>query len=234
MDRVQQTRRVTFSAIESEFSIVLALAWEKSISPLGVNGRHHLTAVTDDTGASLLPAASPAPATPQRVTSYIRTGQGLSLSGLRVPSAQAKKLSRVEGTVEVEFPSRIDEVRFDLASEGATPPKEKSIEGATVEFKGFVPQAAWGATMTVAVHFADPKEGAKFRIGQNDVEYVMPGDQKRFGWIATASYADGVYTFVTNWRNGGRTDLPKEVRLRIPRGVVVKNVPFCFKDVELK
>jgi hypothetical protein len=62
----------------------------------------------------------------------------------------------------------------------------------------------------------------------------MPGDQKRYGWIASVTVGDGVYTFVTNWRNGGRTDLPKEVRLRIPRGVVVKNVPFCFKDVELK
>src|SRR5579883_2590547 len=148
MDRVQQQRRVTFSAIESEFSIQLAAAWEKSISPLGLNGRHHLTAVTDDTGASLLPPTPPAPAPPPRTAGGIRYGQSITLSGLRLPSPAAKKLSRVEGTLEMEFPSRIDDVRFELAPEGPTPPKEKSIDGAVVELKGFVPQAAWGATLT--------------------------------------------------------------------------------------
>ncbi len=234
MDRVQQQRRVTFSAIESEFSIQLAAAWEKSISPLGLNGRHHLTAVTDDTGASLLPPTPPAPAPPPRTAGGIRYGQSITLSGLRLPSPAAKKLSRVEGTLEMEFPSRIDDVRFELAPEGPTPPKEKSIDGAVVELKGFVPQAAWGATLTVAIRFSDPKDLAKFRIGPADVEYVLTGDQKRTGWIASASAADGTYTFTANWRNGGRPELPKEVRLRIPRGVVIKNVPFCFKDVDLK
>ena len=37
-----------------------------------------------------------------------------------------------------------------------------------------------------------------------------------------------------NWRNQGRSELPKEVRIRVPRGGVIKNVPFCFRDVELK
>src|SRR5579862_6610774 len=231
MDRLSQQRRVTFSAIESELSIYLAVAWEKSIAPLGPNGRYHLTAVTDDTGDSLLPFPG-SPATAVRAGGHVRpSGQGLGLTGLKVPSAKAKKLLRVEGTFELEFPSRIDEVRFELAPEGATIGKEKEIDGAKVELKSFMPQAAWGATMTVAIRFADPKEGARFRIGTADVEYLLPGDQRRFGWIGSATFSDGVYTFVTNWRNGGRQELPKEVRLRVPRGGVIKNVPFCFKDV---
>ena len=56
--------------------------------------------------------------------------------------------------------------------------------------------------MSVAIRFDDPKEGADFRIGTADVEYLMPGDQKRYGRIGSASYADGVYSFITNWRNG--------------------------------
>jgi len=234
MDRVQQQRRVTFSAIESEFSIQLAAAWEKSITPLGLNGRHHLTAVTDDTGASLLPPATAAPAPALRMAGAIRYGQSITLSGLRIPAPTAKKLTRVEGTLEMEFPSRIDDVRFEIAPEGPTPSKEKAIDGAVVEMKSFVPQPAWGATLTVAIRFSDPKDLSKFRIGPADVEYLMPGDQKRTGWIASASAADGTYTFTANWRNGGRPELPKEIRLRIPRGVVIKNVPFCFKDVDLK
>ncbi|HVR84931.1 MAG TPA: hypothetical protein VMU54_11515, partial [Planctomycetota bacterium] len=149
MDRVIQQRRITFSAIESDFTIRLMLVWEKSILPLGANGRYHLTAVTDDCGNSLLPAARPAAAAPRQIGLVRPNGQGLDLSGLRPPSPQAKKLARVEGSFELDFPSRIDEVRFELASEGLTPPKEKPIQGATVEFKSFVPQAAWGATMTV-------------------------------------------------------------------------------------
>jgi hypothetical protein len=234
MDRVIQQRRVTFSAIESEFTIRLILVWEKSILPLGANGRYHLTAVTDDCGNSLIPAARPAVALSKPSGLVRPNGQGLDFTGLHPPSPQAKKLARVEGTFELDFPSRVDEVRFELASETTTAPQEKSIQGATVEFKSFVPQAAWGATMTMAIRFADPKEGAEFRIGTADVEYVMPGDQKRVGWIASASYSDGVYSFVTHWRNGGRQELPREIRLRIPRGGVIKNVPFCFRDVELK
>jgi hypothetical protein len=234
MDRVQQQRRVTFSAIESELSIVLATAWEKSIMPYGLNGRHHLTAVTDDTGASLLPQTPPPPAAAPRMLGSSRYGQPITISGLRFPAPAAKKLTRVEGTLEMEFPARIDEVRFELAAEGPTPSKEKAIDGAVVEMKSFVPQAAWGAILTVSIRFSDPKDLAKFRIGPADVEYLLPGDQKRIGWIATASAADATYTFTANWRNGGRPELPKEVRLRIPRGVVIKNVPFCFKDVDLR
>ena len=46
--------------------------------------------------------------------------------------------------------------------------------------------------------------------------------------------ASETFTFTAHWRNGGRTDLPKEIRLRIPRGSVIKNVPFNFKNVDLK
>jgi hypothetical protein len=232
-DRLQQQRRVTFTDIESELTIFIALNWEKSIAPFGPNGRYHLTAVIDDTGASLLPSTPPTLVS-VRPSGYVRNGQGITLVGLRVPAPTAKKLARVEGSMEIDFPARIDDVRFDLASEGPTMAKEKSIEGATIEMKSFIPQPAWGATLTVQIRFTDPKEGAKFRMGQNDVEYFLAGDQKRYGWIGNSSYAEGVYTFVSNWRNGGRPELPKEVHLRIPRGVVIKNVPFCFKDVDLK
>lgn len=236
MDRVQQQRRVTFSAIESDFSIRLIIAWEKTIAPLGANGRARLTAATDDTGASLLAPPKPAAAKPPRPGGQLRTpGHHLDLSGLRPPAPQSKKLTRVEGTFELEFPSRVDEVRFELAPEGPTSGKEKSIDGATVELKAFTPQAAWGATLSVAIKFQDPREAAEFRIGSADVEYLMAGDQKRVGWISSAKLEEGTtYSFSGNWRGGGRQELPREIRIRIPRGVVVKHVPFRFKDVELK
>ncbi len=234
MDRLNQQRRVTFTAVESELTLYVSVAWEKSIAPLGPSGRFHLTAASDDTGASLLP--DPASSSPMiRSSGMVRpSGPSLALGGLKVPSPEAKKLRRVEGTFELEFPSKLDEVRFELAPEGPTLGKEKEIDGAKVELRSFAPQAAWGATMTVVIRFKDPKEGSRFRIGTADVEYLMPGDLRRYGWIGSASFSEGVFTFTTNWRNGGRPELPKEVRIRIPRGVVVKNVPFSFKDVDLK
>ncbi|MBV8880970.1 MAG: hypothetical protein JO332_13450 [Planctomycetaceae bacterium] len=235
MDRVIQQRRVNFSTIESDFTIRLMLVWEKSIAPLGTSGRYHLAAVTDDTGAMLIAPPRPAPPAPRPGGLIRPPGQGLDLSGLRPPSPGAKKLSRVEGTLELEFPFRLDEVRFELSADGPTPSKERAIEGAKIELKNFTPQAAWGATMSISIKFDDPKEAAAFRIGPTDIDYVLGSDQKRSGWIGSAKLEDGAtYTFVGNWRNGGRQELPKEVRLRIPRGVVIKNVPFSFKDVELK
>src|SRR5436190_8448814 len=235
MGRASQERRITFNAIESDFTIRLMLAWERTIAPLGVNGRFQLTAATDDTGASLLaPPKGPAPLL--RSGALIRNpGRILDLSGLKPPSVGSKKLARVEGTFELEFPSRIDEVRFELAPEGPTAGKEKSIDGATVQLKSFTPTPAWTAALTVWIKFQDPKEAADFRIGAADVEYFPAGDQRRSSWIGSAKLEEGTtFTFSGTWRSGGRQELPKEVRIRIPRGVVVKHVPFCFKDVDLK
>src|SRR5207237_3365108 len=49
-------RKVTFEKIENEYLIRVMCIWERSIAPSGPTGRYHLTQVTDDTGASLLPA----------------------------------------------------------------------------------------------------------------------------------------------------------------------------------
>jgi hypothetical protein len=234
MDRVIHQRRVLFSKVESEFSIRLLCVWEKSVSPLGVTGRYHLATVTEDGGASLMP--TPPPALPAgRTVSPVRiAGQAIDLGGLRPPSAGAKQLARVDGTLELEFPSRVDEVRFELEAEGATTGKEKAVEGARVELKSFTPQAAWGATTEVVITFADPKEASTFRIGAGDVDFVVPGDPRRAGWVGGARVEQDKFSFTAHWRNNGRPDLPKEIRLRIPRGGVIKNVPFSFRDVDLK
>lgn len=236
MDRVQHLRRVTFNEIESDFSIRLILVWEKSISPLGATFRYKLSRVTDDTGASLIPAAPKAPAT--RTGVLVRNpGAGVDLSGLKPPSPDAKKLAIVEGTLELEFPKRVDEVRFDVAGDAAIAalPQAKTVPGVRVELKSLAPQGAWGAAAEVAVRFDDPKEAADFRIGGADVDFLSGPDNKRNTcWIGSARVEKDTYTFTTNWRNGGRSEMPREIRVRVPRGGVIKNIPFSFRDVELK
>jgi len=233
MDRVISQRRVLFSSVESDYTIRLLCVWEKSVAPLGVTGRYHLTVATEDGGASLLPETPKAPG--PRVQSPVRiSGQGVDLSGLRPPAPECKRLARIEGTLELEFPSRVDEVRFELAAEGPTTGKTKAIEGASVELKSFTPQAAWGATTEVVIHFDDPKEASAFRVGTGDVEFVVPAEPRRAGWVGAARVEKENFSFTAHWRNGGRPELPKEIRLRIPRGGVIKNVPFSFKDIDLK
>jgi hypothetical protein len=234
MDRVIHQRRVLFSSVESEFTIRLLCVWEKSVSPLGVTGRYHVSTVTEDGGASLLPPTPKAAPVARSVSPVRIAGQAIDVNGLRPPSAAARKLDRVDGTLELEFPSRIDEVRFELAAEGATTGKEKAIEGARVELKSFAPKEAWGATTEIEITFQDPKEAAAFRIGASDVEFVVPGDPRRAGWVGGARVENDKFSFTAHWRNGGRPELPKEIRLRIPRGGVIKNVPFSFRNVDLK
>lgn len=232
LDRVIQQRKVTFEKIESEMLLRLMFAWEKQVLPLGPTGRYQLHQVTDDTGASLLPAERPAP--PARPLLGVRVvGATIDFAGLLPPSAGATKLTRVEGTVELEFPARIDETRIVVVPEN--PVATREIEGAVVELKSFAPSSSWGSAAEFQIRFKDAKEAATFRIGTNDLEFISGGESKR-GWIG-ATQRDpekGTFTFTAHYRQAGRQELPKEIRLRIPRGSVIKNVPFCYKDVELK
>jgi hypothetical protein len=233
MDRLIQQRKITFEKIENEYLIRLMCIWEKHVAPLGPTGRVQLTQVTDDTGASLIllprPAPPPKPALGVRVV-----GQTVDLTGLRAPSPDSKKLARVEGTLELEFPARIDEIRIEVQPDNPTATRE--IDGAVLELRSFTPQSSWGAAAEFLIRFKDPKEAAAFRIGANDIEFLRAADVKQPGWIGTTQRdADkGTFSFIAHYRHAGRQELPKEIRLKIPRGSIIKNVPFCYKDVELK
>jgi hypothetical protein len=233
MDRVTQQRKVTFEKIESEYVIRLMCVWERSVAPLGPTGRYTLAQATDDTGASLI-AGNRAPLPPRPVMPVRITGLGIELGGLLPPSPEAKKLTRVEGTLELEFPARVDEVKIEI--QGDNPTALREIEGALVELRSFAPSSNRGVAAEFQIKFKESKEAATFRIGSSDLEFIAPGNGPRAGWIgATQRDAEkGLYLFTAHWGHGGRQELPKEIRLRIPRGSVIKNVPFCFKDVELK
>jgi len=233
MDRLIQQRKISFEKIENEYLIRVMCVWEKHVSPLGPTGRVNLTQVLDDTGESLI--LTPRPPPPPRPALGVRVvGQTVDITGLRAPAPQAKKLARVEGTLELEFPARIDEVRIEVNADNPTATKE--IDGAVLELRSFASQSTWGAVAEFSIRFKDPKEAAGFRIGANDVEFLRAGEVKQPGWIgATSRDPDkGIFSFTAHCRHNGRPDLPKEIRLRIPRGSIIKNVPFCFKDVELK
>ena len=233
MDRLIHQRKITFDKIDNEYLIRLMCVWEKHVTPLGPTGRIQVTQVVDDTGASLV--ILPRPAAPVKPMLGVRVaGQTVDITGLRAPSSDAKKLTRVEGSLELEFPARVDDVRIEVQADNPT--ATRAIEGAVIELRSFTPQSTWGAAAEFLVKFKDPKEAAGFRIGAGDIEFLAAGNNKVRGWIgATQRDPDkGTFTFTAHYRHGGRQELPKEILLRIPRGSVIKNVPFCYKDVELK
>lgn len=233
MERVIQQRKITFEKIESDYLIRLMCVWENTVAPLGPTGRYTLSQVTDDTGASLLPRERPA-SVPRPLLNVRMVGQRIDLQGLTPPTSGAKKLAIVRGTLELEFPARIDEVKMEISADA--PAAAREIQGAKVELKNFAPSSTWGASAEFQIRFKDPKEASTFRIASTDLEFVTGGNGPSAAWISAAQRDSdqGIFSFTALWRHGGRQELPKEIRLRIPRGSLIKNIPFCYRDVDLK
>lgn len=233
MERVLQQRKMTFDKTQSEFWIRLVAVWERTVLPLGPTGRYTLLEVKDDTGASLLAKDHPAP--PARPNAAIRmSGQRIDLAGLLPPSPTAKKLALVRGTLEVEFPARVDEVRIKI--DGSSLPAVREIDGARVELKSLAPAANWGYSAEFELAFKDPKEAASFRVAPSDFEFTAPEGGPGTSWInGTRRDADkGIISFTVMWRPGRMPDPPQELRLRVPRGSLIKNVPFCYRNVDFR
>ena len=73
-----------------------------------------------------------------------------------------------------------------------------------------------------------------FRIGPAQVDFVAQGDAPRSGSVSSLKVDKEIVTFTLQWRSFHRNEIPKEFRLRLPRGSVIKKVPFEFKDVDLR
>ncbi len=232
LDRVIHQRRITFDRTENTYSIRLLCQWDRSIGPLGVTGRFRLDEITDDAGTSLLAPDLPAPAA-AKAAGLVRAGaQFVELTGLRPPAPAATKLLRVRGTLELEFPSQIDEVRFKATSDEI--PAQRDIPGATVELKGYSRPSNWGVAADFAIRFRDAQEAGQFRFSPLDLDCVIAGDSSRPTLIHAVRLEKEVFSFIAHWRSAVRQEVPKEIRLRIRRGSVIKEVPFDFKNVELK
>jgi hypothetical protein len=200
---------------------------------MGLTGRYVLSCVTDDQGASLIPtekkAAEPTKASPGGGRAVTQT---VELGSLKPPSPKSKKLSLVQGTVELEFPSRMDTVCFRQPGQTAAPPQV--LEGVTIELRSCASSTSGGVLADFALEFSTPADAAAYQPQPRDVEFIPTGGQKQALYIYNARTDGALVTFTARCYNLAQpTDL-KEVSLRLPRGAMTRSVPFAFKDVEIK
>jgi hypothetical protein len=233
IDRLTLDRRTDFESPTHTLSIQLTSVWERHVFPMGLTGRYVLFRVVDDQGASLIPTEKKAAEPPKTPPGGARViSQTIELGSLKPPSPKSKKLALVEGSVELEFPSRMDAVSFRQPGQTAAPPQV--LEGVTVELRSCASSTSGGVLADFALEFSTPADATAYQPQPRDVEFIPTGGQKQALYIYNARTDGALVTFTARCYNLAQPSDLKEVNLRIPRGALTRNIPFSFKDVEIK
>ena len=232
LDRIILQRRVDFDRTAEDLSARIHFLWEGHVSPLGLSKKFRIDRADDDTGASLLlppvpkdgpPAARPPVST--RVAYEI-----LDVGPLRPLSAAAKRIAALEGILEVEFPTSIDKAVFEKPASGET----VSLQGVTVELKNLSPTPGQGLTAEFALRFDHEKEAAAFRANARDLTFVPSAGTSQPIQVMDSRIEKNLVSFTARiFRVAAPRDL-KQVVLRVPRGIRIMEVPFRYRDVELR
>ncbi len=226
-------RRVGFDRTTTDLTVRLSCYWERHVSPLGLTRRYALSRAIDDTGQSLLRAGEPPPEPARRPGTGTRLGYDtLDLSGLRPLAAGARRLALLEGTLELEFPSRVETATF--ASPLDAPSASRPLEGLTAELRNCTVSSSSGMMADLALVFRDEAEAARFRPSARDADLVSSTGQKHPVYLTAGRTEKNTVTFSFRTYTGGASPDLKEIVLRVPRGSIVKKVPFRFRDVEIK
>lgn len=233
LDRVILKRRVGFDRTTEELSARLHILWENHVSPLGLTRKFRLTRAEDDTGASLFPTPpeTPAPEASRPVVTMRVPYETLDVGPLRPLSAAAKRISALEGTLGVEFPSRVDKVVFEKPGGAA---EIRPLEGVSVELRSFAAAGSSGVTAEFVLRFRDEKEAAAHRASARDVTFVPLAGTAQPVQVTESRIEKGVLTFSVRLFRVAATREIKEIVLRIPRGIRTMDVPFRYRDVELR
>ncbi len=233
LDRVILERRVLPGGSSTSLTARLACVWERRIAPRGLTKRYRLLRAEDDQGRSLLPAEPPDPepvVRPLQMTTT--TVETLDLRNLRPLPADARRIAALEGTFELEFPERIDTAAF--ASPLDSPTGSRALEGVAVELRNCYQSSSSGVIADFALAFRDEAEAAAYRVNSRDPVSEPPSAARQYTYIYNVRSEKNLVTFsVRFYAAGGGTEI-KRLSLRVPRGSVIKHVPFSFRNVELK
>ncbi|HYE97599.1 MAG TPA: hypothetical protein VEJ18_01760, partial [Planctomycetota bacterium] len=230
-DRLTRHRRIGFDRRSDELHLRLACWWENHVQPTGLSGRFLLARAVDDTGRSLLPDA-PMSGDGVVVPAYARQGwEAIEIRGLLPPAATARRLSAVEGSIELLFPVRVDVAAFD-APGGAT--GSCAFDGLKVDLRSCVSTTGADVAAEFALHFDDAAEAEAFRPNASDVAFETVGGRGPLPYLLSQK-RDG-RSVIFSVRTHHLRD-PADVRrltLKLPRGRIAKPVPFRFEKIELR
>jgi len=233
LDRVILQRRVGFDRTTEDLSARLHILWENHVSPLGLTRKFRLSRAEDDTGASLIlpPPETPAPEASRPAVTMRVPYETLDVGPLRPLSAAAKRIAALEGTLGIEFPSRVDKVVFEKPGGSA---ETRPLEGVSVELRSFAATGSSGVTAEFVLRFREEKEAAAYRASARDVTFVPLAGTAQPVQVTESRLEKGVLTFsVRVFRVAAPREI-KELVLRVPRGIRTMEVPFRYRDVELR
>lgn len=231
VERFTLERRILFDRTTEELSARLLCAWERHVSPRGLR-RCVLTRVEDDTGRSLLPAAGktePAAALP--AAKAMMYYDMLEVKSLKPPAPGAKKIAVFEGTLDLEFPERVERAPFVNPADSA--PACRNAGEVAVDLRSFS-AGNQEIAAEISLSFPDEREAAACRVGPRTVELVHEGKARISSYVFNLKTEKNVVSFGVRVRGLPRPAEVRELVVRVARGCVVKPVPFRFTDVELK
>ena len=234
LDRLVFQRRIGFDRTTEHVRARIHVLWETHVLPLGLTKRWEFSRAEDDSGASLLlpPDAESPPASPRPPASSRMPYEILDAGPLRPPAPGAKRLAVLEGTLEIEFPARVEKAVFEKPASGAAP--SRPLEGVEVELRSFASAASPGILAEFALRFRDEKEAAAHRVGARDVTLVPLAGPAQAAQLAEVKVEKNVVSVsIRAYRLAAAREI-REIVLRVPRGSRIMKVPFRFRDVELK
>lgn len=231
LERITRQRRIGFDRRSDEIHLRLACWWEHPVQPLGLGGRFVLSRALDDTGRSLLPQ-TPFTAEGVVVPAYARQGwEALEIRGLQPPAATAVRLAAVEGTIELLFPVRVDVAVFD-APGGTT--GACTFDGLKVELRSCTSSTGADVAAEFALHFEDAAEAETFRPNAADVAFETVGGRGPVPYLLSQKRDGRSFFFAVRTHHLRDPADVRRLTLRLPRGRIVKPVPFLFEKVELR
>lgn len=222
LDRISRRDRVGFDKTATDFWLRLALWWEPSVHPLGVDAVADLRAAVDDQGRSLRRAAGPAAVRP--VTQALGHGSA-TIEGLAAPAPDARSLS-VEGDLVLRFPARVQEAVLQGSGTAV-------FDGLRLKAELTEP-AAGGVLVAVTLDFDDPARAAAYRPAVTDLIFETLAPWRGLGPSLIAGASEGGRR---HWQIRA-VQLPRgdliRFRIRVPEGEVRLPLPFRFEKVPLR
>jgi hypothetical protein len=225
LERICRRARVGFDGVTRDFWMRFAVWWEPHVLPLDGKLACVVKRAVDDSGRSLLQDPPRPPVA--RTDNWPLSSPGIAiLEGLRTPEADARSLT-VEGAVELRLAAEVEIAVFEKPGVVKRP-------GVSIELKSLVPAETGGTVATIRLTFEDPARAQEHRPGPRDL--VIDSDVPPRGLRTTVSgltvkESEVEYTVRVP---GIRPEDARRYQVRVPRGSVVKRVPFLFEGVGLR
>ncbi|MHC4607089.1 MAG: hypothetical protein ACYTAF_09170 [Planctomycetota bacterium] len=236
--RINRTARST--GTETEMHVVLHVAWQANVHAQGIPGPPAVARITDAEGRSLVmerpekekkEGKNEGSNTAYMYGRSLRYGS-LTIRGLRAPPAGARKLGEFSGTVPVAFSLRETElsIKDPVNAVGET----HEGEGFRVRILACDRPSTYSLNTEVEIAFDEPDDPAIRSVWAANIRlHTTSGGEirARLGRMESKERKVTLTLYCHGLRRGME---PAVLVLRIPREIVVKDVPFCFRDVEIK